>query len=1018
MKIRDDDYWEQKMRIFLHDPMDKALMIQGHENRARDVARALGISTPSKDEVWLFDVIAAGLDRANLPGYSFDPSKNGAVDFMTSPQITHPVSRSCLEFTGQCSSAAVTTGQIVEIIHRDTDDTAIRWDKKTFFNYLFFVLRKRIVMENCGNLGFLWDKMPADTRIPDHSIWNHAGMVSALYTSMKESENHRASMVVFAITPVQPFINKTRKLRDHWVASVILSWLTFEGICQVMDMLGPDHLLYPSLQDQPLVEALLSKDFGSFFQEFRDWSSLSKDEGVASFPNKFLFLAPGGREASIAQGIEAGIRSRWKELSGVVLEWLEGDDGGGVASIFHRQSDGYWQFNWSSANLVTLENQESMEVLFHKDKFREIFKTVEDFSASWSHARFAYPVTHSLVQTVMAASKSVPTVTRTPEPGIKCPVCGEFEILHGGKNAGASEGEYKKYAHKFWNRISRRLGGVVVKEGEELCAICAIKRLAPHALEKYARDHILRTLFKDGSFPSTTEMATVEFRERLREKGVLPPLTPSGGMEFVERDLIDELHMSGDEGLSPAGGALSGGNQDESKNPGHNPAENCGGNQDEPENPGHDPAENCGGSQDEWENSDHDPAENCGGSQDEWENPDHDPPGNARAGHTPGVRKVLSRGRRLGIVHSEPDLYYAILMMDGDKMGDLVNGSTVDARWEDVLHPGLVQRYKSGTLVAKKELWMGDKNGQGGYLAKQRILSPALHATLSESLGTFSLHVVPHIIRQCQGKLIYAGGDDVAAVLPLSRVLEAASAIQRAYNMPFAAIINREVVPVTKTFDGSHPIMLLPGKGEGISISAGIVLCHHKQPLRGALEESHALLDGVAKKRTGRNAVAIRLKKRSGHQRDFAVKWGARNPFVNPDSETSTGSDARVVTSFLKVQDAYGEGILSGSLLYRLPELKVMVHSVLNRDGLSQVGLDRIVKIFSAEIYRSGNLAQRFPGKSNSDRREAMATEAARHIAGMTIAWDKKANQGRGAWHYNADAPIIARYLSRGGSSI
>lgn len=944
MNRREDNYWEQKIRIFLHDPMDKALRIQGHEDRATDIADALGVSTPSKSEVGLFDIIAAGLDRANLPKYSPNPSRNGAVDFAQLPWITHPIAGGGLKFTGQYDSAQQTTQQIVELLRRDTDNTAKRWDKQTFFNYLFFVLRKRVIATNCGNLGFLWDKIPADSRIPDHSIWNHAGMVSALYTSFTESRSHGASMVVVSLSPVQPFIGKTRKLRDHWVASVILSWLTFEGICSVMEQLGPDHILYPSLQDQPLVEAFLTKDFQGFFQEFRQVSGVVRDETVASFPNKMVFIAPAGQEEQFADEIEARIRKHWKDFAGIVLTWM-GDEEERLSHIFNRQIDNFWQFSWSSAHLVSLDHLNEINQLFEEDKFAKIFETIEKFSQNYPNARYAYPITHSLVQTVMAAGKSVPFTNRAPEPGIKCPVCGEFEILHGVSTEEYQPHEYKKVADRFWRRLSNRVGSTLVKEDEQLCSICAIKRFAPHALEKYAKDHLLRTIFKDGRFPSTTEMATVEFREKLRQKGLLPEYGSSSERDKLEEQLIDELHEKGD--LNSEDG------------------------------------------------------------------------GKSRYGES--VQNLLRRAEEHDIIQGEEDSYYAILMMDGDKMGDLVNGTTIGARWRDVLHPRLVDGYDTGTLKAQAGLWKD-------YLDKQRILSPALHATLSESLGVFSLYVVPDIIRRCRGKLIYAGGDDVAAVLPLSRVFDAAQQIQQAYNMRFATISHTGVEELQGETEGTTPVFLLPGKAvslqqgkkQRISISAAIVLCHHKQPLRGALEEAHDILDNVAKKRKGRNAVAVRLKKRSGHQRDFAAQWSEINPFF-PKGKTT------IVESFFAVQEAYGQGDLSGSLIYRFPELSVMVKSVLqNSENCSEKKQDQIlckdqveqiIRIFACEISHSGNLMQNYPGEGRQALKQAVAVKLAAHIAGITIYWDRSAHKGRGVWQYNGEVPVIARYLSRGGAT-
>jgi CRISPR-associated protein Cmr2 len=907
MQKRDDQYWERKMQVFLHDPMDKALRIQGHEERAGRIADAFGIGTALKSDMGLFDIIAAGLDRANLPGYSPNDAQNGAVDFVEHPQITHPITPGGLKFTEKFSTADQTNRQVIDIILQDTASTDIRWDKQTYFNYLFFVLRKRLVSENAGNLGFLWDRIPADSRIPDHSIWNHAAMVSAIHTCVKESDLNQASMMVFSLAPVQPFIAKTRKLRDHWAASVILSWLSFEGIRQVMDRLGPDHILYPSLQDQPLVESALVEHFGPVLQDCQKKTGLIKDKTVASFPNKFVFLAPAGQEQAIAKDIQEGIESRWQALAKTVLDWLDKDNKD-LAAVFHRQTANFWQFNWAGAHLVDLKHRDMVDTLFDKQKFNGIFETIQAFSRTYSDADHVYPVTHSLVQSVMAASKNVPFTNRAPEPGIKCPVCGEFEILHGMSLETDHPGEYKKGADRFWTGISNRSGGSLIKDGEALCSICAIKRLAPLALATHDKGHILNDIFKDESFPSTTEMATFEYRESLRSEGKLPPCRKNGDLDPMEKDLIDGWHETG---------------------------------------------------------------QDTGGS--------------------------------------ETDLYYAILMMDGDKMGDLVNGTTVAARWKDVLHPELVKKYTENRLNTFRQLWVDEQ-----YLDRQRILSPALHATLSESLGAFSLYAVPRIIQQCRGRLIYAGGDDVAAVLPLSRAFEAADQIRQVYRMPFITLDESGICSLDNETTGQKPILLMPGKGAGISISGAVLICHHKQPLRGALEEAHQLLDQTAKDKQGRNAVAIRLKKRSGQSRDFAVKWDAENIF-----STGTETPKSVVTSFSGVQTAYSKEELSGTLIYRLPELEVMIRSVLNGTGnnLSIEKIDQILRIFAREILHSGSLGKRYPGKENEARHKEIATGIAEDLAGITIQWETGSDRAAGSWRYNAQAPVIARYLSRGGAT-
>jgi CRISPR-associated protein Cmr2 len=904
MSQKNDAYWEQKIRFFLHDPVDKALKIPGHEERAKKIAAAFGVSTPDKTEVMLADIIASGLDRANLPGHSLDASKNGAVDFAGNPQITHPISGSkSLQFTGKTDSAASTTNQIVELINSDTNRLDRIWSKQEYFNYLFFVLRKKLIASNCGNLGWLWERLPADSRIPDHSIWNHSAMVSALGSAFSESQTKTAALMVFSIGPVQSFINKTRKLRDHWAASVILSWLCFEGITVVMNKLGPDHIVYPSLQDQPLMEQYLEEAFSGVIAPGGQSETLQKDTAVASLPNKFVFIAPAGKEEEIAAGIQERIREKWHELAAIVLDFI-GIQEKTAEKITHRQIYSWWRFNWSSADFVTLDDQQEIQLLF-EDKFSDLFAAIDKFSKSYPAADYAYPATHHLIQAALAASKTRPAAARAPEPGMKCPVCGELEVLHDHDGPSHSTG-YKKATDSLWGKIQSRFQASTVREKERLCSVCCIKRFAPMAVQKSS--HPLKKIFKSDKFPSTTEMATWEYRSRLKEAGFLDD-------PAIEQELIDQLH--------------------------------------------------------------------------------EDPSQRSKT-----VKTIITKASQKNILISEPDDYFAILMMDGDKMGDLINGTNIAACWGDVLHPELVFRYQEGGLLEKKDLW-------DEYLEKQRMLSPGLHAALSESLGAFSLHAVPRIIDSCNGRLIYAGGDDVAAVLPLSTALDAAEKIRVTYNTCFGIITENGVAKEIDFMDGTQQVFLLPGNGQGISISAAILICHHKQPLRGALEEAHRLLDNHAKNKTGRDAFAIRLKKRSGQARDFTAKWQKPNFFAE------TGS---VLDSFKKVQAAYLEGLLSSSLIYRIPELETMVRTVLPADKqISEKQKQQILQIIAYEIEHSGSLQNIYPGAKNKKHRLIIAKEIAASVADITICRDENAGK-KGEWIFNGEASVIARYLAKGGN--
>jgi CRISPR-associated protein Cmr2 len=109
-------------------------------------------------------------------------------------------------------------------------------------------------------------------------------------------------------------------------------------------------------------------------------------------------------------------------------------------------------------------------------------------------------------------------------------------------------------------------------------------------------------------------------------------------------------------------------------------------------------------------------------------------------------------------------------------MGRLVNGETLASTWQTVLHPNLVSRLRDKEFDQKyRKFWESEMN-------RIRLLSPSVHAAISEALGDFSLYSVPSIVKKHRGRLIYAGGDDLCAVFPASTALQAAREIAETYS--------------------------------------------------------------------------------------------------------------------------------------------------------------------------------------------------------------------------------------------
>jgi CRISPR-associated protein Cmr2 len=202
-----------------------------------------------------------------------------------------------------------------------------------------------------------------------------------------------------------------------------------------------------------------------------------------------------------------------------------------------------------------------------------------------------------------------------------------------------------------------------------------------------------------------------------------------------------------------------------------------------------------------------------------------------------------------------------------------------------------------------------------------------LHAFISRALGEFSHRVVPWVV-ECEfsGRLIYAGGDDVLALVSADEALDLAARLQQLYSAHWIIDTQHEedawfwrrsgridvhtlgqqldgararfVIPVPgpdedrlswppvwqvpHTAHELHEVRIpvpntmgpvLPMLGGNQSLSAGIVYANMKDPLGGLVRTAGRLLDELAKGRAGRAAVALADRSRNGEKRAFAMKW-------------------------------------------------------------------------------------------------------------------------------------------------
>ncbi len=119
-------------------------------------------------------------------------------------------------------------------------------------------------------------------------------------------------------------------------------------------------------------------------------------------------------------------------------------------------------------------------------------------------------------------------------------------------------------------------------------------------------------------------------------------------------------------------------------------------------------------------------------------------------------------GQLLG---AKPEAYYAVVMMDGDRMGAWLSGSENRYRltFEKSWHPQVRQ---------SMDQVRSDPDAQE-YLTSHRPPSPDRHAFISRALNDFSTHVARHVVEEvCTGKLLYSGGDDMLAMVSVDELLK------------------------------------------------------------------------------------------------------------------------------------------------------------------------------------------------------------------------------------------------------
>ena len=767
----DQFFWKRKLAAFLHDPPSKALDIHTHNERSEKAMSAAGLGTPEERRAWArsADHTAAAADRFPFPSYRktnlschFDGVRN---------RFRHPLGdiggRSLtLPFGGPFidPAEAIEGEQTTQPILKK-EPALDDWEQWRANFLAHWRLWRRASVSKDWRLGFL----PADTRIPDHSIWSHMAVVSALEGCTAESGALQPTFLKFQLGPVQDFIQAARSTRDLWSGSYLISWLMAHGLTALSLQAGPDSVIFPSLVDQPLIDLMhkhavwdrVHIGTAPIWDSF-DWSK--PDLLTPNLPNVFLAVVPAAQAEALAKQVEEAIQAEWHRIAESVWD--------GCAK------EGLWDLDDGLLPLAA-----------RRDRFDQ--QIASFLSLSWS----ATPWPKDIAAAEEMA-KNIP----------------DRKVLESFKVVREAAEEIQKLGHGDERYCTRGQPPHLNN--------CGIAWSILVALSSWELDAVRQTR-AFAAAPQSHRHGRSNTKDYLTGKDE----AIAGGSAWKNKETALALRLKHDDYLS----ASSLVKRLWDKTYLHGRA---------------------------WRNE-------------LGERPYPMPNTKDLAGHHPDEDSADD-----DISAAGGDTYFAVLAFDGDEMGKWVSGEKTPpfrSQLADYDDGGSLKYFERPEHSAQFAAFTSDKN--------HRPLSPGYHLQFSEALSNFALRCARPIVEAHAGRLIYAGGDDVVAMLPADTALACANDLQKAFRGEAPEHADSGIQQKSSGFltskaylgDRNIPIpFMVPGPATTASV--GIAIAHFKSPLQDAVRQAQ-LAEKRAKNTHGRGAVAVTVIKRSGETVEWGAKW-------------------------------------------------------------------------------------------------------------------------------------------------
>ena len=751
----DQEFWKRKLLAFLHDPPCKPLDLYKHEEIAWQFCRGENIS---EDEKELFnsikdaDHMASAADRMSFKRGACSNKFTGK----SGQTFKHPL----------CGTELImdnlpTVGYAVELLQKAVGGVKAP-EGDDYWKNIFFLYWRRW-MENAAEAdhatGEMFPYYPAETRLPDHSIWHHMNLASALQGCRNSDKGIKPAFLLFTLGPVQSFIAQARSTRDLWSGSYMLSWLTAKAMKAIADINGPDSIIFPSLRGQAVFDVqyrdelyskIMYNDDSLWKRMYNDGAKEAKESSAKklltpTLPNRFLALLPEDKARDAAKLAEKAVICELRRISEICFRKFTeaaGEKASSWKQRWEKQVDFFPKITWTvlpwDKNVeeamdkfeklpVNTPDEDGITPAENLRRIIELSKTSGYHDdGSQLNIGSAWAANYAIAEYCSSARRNTREfkqfVTDESQFGtLKDALSGKEEII------GDEE---------FWN-IQKEI------RDEELGK--NPKKLFRSNEGPYGAVNIIKRLWVKEYLLKKLDIDEVIFRKVVRYESV---------PEIAEQNILSEKEIK------------------EKRSKSSNP-------------------------------------------------------------------------------------YVAVIAMDGDEMGKWISGAK---------NPLLADQ-----ICENARHFLGDD----ALKEIRRPVSPAFHLQFSEALANFATHIAGKVVEHYDGQLIYAGGDDVLAILPATNALKCARALRALFRGKTSELPEEENqyqfyidIDGFVRADAGYPLMV---PGCTADVSCGIAIAHQKYPLQHMVEEARKA-EKRAKTEYDRAAFAVSLLKRGGE----TVYWGAK----------------------------------------------------------------------------------------------------------------------------------------------